>query len=70
MDEDGVYHLAEYKGVEGLLPGTYSIRVNYFDLKKNGNPDVEGDWKEKTFEAGELVVEAGARRVEHDIEVR
>lgn len=70
MDDEGVYHMTEFKGVEGLMPGTYAIRVSYFDLKKNGNPDVDGDWKEHTFEAGEVVVEAGSRSVEHDIEVR
>lgn len=70
MDEQGVYHLSPHKGVEGLLPGRYKIRLSYFDLKRNGNPDIEGDWKEQTFEAGELNVEAGSRAVEHNIEVR
>jgi len=69
MDEDGVYHLPPFKGVEGLLPGTYAIRVSYFDLKRNGNPDIEGDWKEYQHEAGELTVEEGSSGVVHDIEV-
>ena len=69
MEPDGKYRPTEYKGVEGLLPGTYSIRLSYFDLKKNGNPDREGDWKEHTYDAGELVIEEGSRAVEHNIEV-
>lgn len=70
MDEDGNYSLAPFKGVEGLLPGTYSIRISYFDLKRNGDPSRDSDWKEHTFDAGELTVEAGSRGVVHDIEVR
>ena len=69
MDDDGVYHLPPYKGVEGLMPGTYKIRLSYFDLKKNGNPDVDGDWKEQQFEAGELTIEEGSGAVVHDIAV-
>lgn len=70
MEPDGTYRLSPFKGVEGLLPGTYKVRVSYFDLKKNGNPDREGDWRETSFEAEELVVEAGSRAVEHDITVK
>ena len=70
MEADGNYRLTPYKGVEGLLPGTYTIRMSYFDLKRNGDPNREGDWIEKQYDAGELVVEKGSRRVEHNIEVR
>lgn len=69
MDEEGTYHVTKFKGVEGLLPGTYSISVSYYDLKPNGNPDREGDWKETKFDAGELTIEAGSRAVKHDIMV-
>lgn len=67
MDPDGTYRVSPFKGVEGLLPGTYSVRVNYYDLKKGGNPSRDADFIEKTFEAGELVVEAGASAITHDI---
>ena len=70
LQDDGSYKLAPFKGVEGLLPGTYAVRVSYFDLKKNGNPDREADWKEYTFEGDELVVEEGSRGITHDIEVK
>lgn len=70
MDEAGTYHLTPFKGVEGLLPGTYSIRISYFDLKRNGDPNRDSDWKEHNFDAGELTIEAGSRGVVHDIEVR
>lgn len=70
MDADGTYKLTEFKGVEGLLPGTYSVRISYFDLKKNGNPDRDSDWKEFTFEGEDLVVEEGSRGVTHDIEIK
>ena len=70
MEADGTYRLAPFKGVEGLLPGTYAVRVSYFDLKKNGNPDREGDWIEHTFEGEDLTIEQGASAVTHDIEVK
>lgn len=70
MEADGTYKLSPYKGVEGLLPGTYKVRLNYFDLKKNGNPDREGDWREKTFEGEDLVIEEGSSAITHDIEVK
>lgn len=70
MEADGSYRLSPFKGVEGLLPGTYKVRVSYFDLKKNGNPDRESDWREKTFEGEDLVIEPGAGAVTHDIEVK
>ena len=70
MSADGTYELAPFQGVKGLLPGTYKIRINYFDLKRNGDPDREGDWKETSFDAGELVIEAGSGPVTHDIEVK
>lgn len=69
MEADGTYRLTPYQGVEGLLPGRYLIRVNYFDLKRNGDPNREGDWREQTYDGGELVVEQGARAIEHHIEV-
>lgn len=69
MEADGTYRLTPHQGVEGLLPGRYSIRVSYFDLKPNGNPDREADWKEYTYDAGELLVEEGSSAIKHDIEV-
>ena len=69
MESDGTYRLSPFKGVEGLLPGTYKVRVSYFDLKKNGNPDRESDWRESTFEAEELVIEEGSKPISHDIDV-
>lgn len=70
MDADGTYRVTPHKGVAGLLPGRYAVRISYFDLKKNGNPERDGDWIEKTFEGAELVVEEGSRAVTHDIEVK
>lgn len=70
MEPDGNYTLTEYKGVEGLMPGNYQVRVTYFDLKPKGNPDREGDWKEQNYDAGELMVEEGAGAVEHHIVVK
>ena len=69
MDADGSYKVSPFKGVEGLLPGKYIVRVSYFDLKKNGNPDRDSDWRERTFEAESLVVEEGSNSVQHDIEI-
>jgi|GEM_PF-5930462 len=68
-EDDGTYKVTPFKGVEGLLPGSYAVRLSYYDLKKNGNPDRDADWIEQTFEGEELIVEEGSRGVVHDIEV-
>lgn len=69
MEPDGAYRMTPYQGVEGLMPGRYTVRVSYFDLRPGGNPDREGDWKEFSHVADELVVEPGSRAVEHDVMV-
>ena len=70
MEPDGTYRMTPYQGVEGLLPGRYAVRISYFELKRNGNPDRESDWREFKFEGEELVVEEGSDAITHDIEVQ
>ena len=69
LQEDGSYKMTPHLGVEGLLPGRYAVRVSFYDLKKGGNPDREGDWKAYSYEAGEFTVDANAGAVTHDIDV-
>ena len=69
MQADGTYRMTPYQGVEGLVPGRYTVRVSYFDLKPGGDPQRENDWIEHKFEADELVIEAGSRAVEYDVQV-
>ena len=69
MEPDGTYRVKPYQGVEGLLPGTYEVRVSYYDLRPGGDRNREADWTEYTHEAGELVVEPGSGAIEHDVEV-
>lgn len=70
MTPNGTYELTEFRGVRGLYPGSYRVRLAYYDLRPGGNPDVEGDWKETSYEAPDLlVIEAGSAAVQYDLTV-
>lgn len=69
LQADGTYKMTPHLGVEGLLPGRYAVRVSFYDLKRGGNPDREGDWREYTYDAGEVTVDPDAGSVVHDITV-
>jgi hypothetical protein len=66
---DGAYEAKAYRDSKGLLPGTYKVRVLYYNLKPGANPDLETNYTEAAYDAGELVVGADADEVEHNIEV-
>ena len=66
---DGTYAVKAFQSSKGLIPGTYKVRVLYYDLKPGANPAIEASWRETAFEAGELLVDASSSGVEHDIEV-
>jgi hypothetical protein len=67
--ENGSYEVKSFRDSNGLLPGTYKVEVTYFDLKPGANPNIETNYIESAFDAGELVVDADAGSVEHNIEV-
>jgi hypothetical protein len=66
---DGTYEVKSFRDSKGLLPGTYNVEVTFFDLKPGADPNIETNYIESVFDAGELVVDADAGSVEHDIEV-
>ena len=65
----GTYEVKAFRDSKGLVPGTYEVQVSYFDLKPGANPDLETSYVESAHDAGELVVDANADEVEHNIEV-
>jgi hypothetical protein len=65
----GSYAAKAFSTSKGLLPGTYKIEVAYYDLVPGKNPDLETSWAETNFSAGELVVDANSKGIEHNIEV-
>jgi hypothetical protein len=66
---NGSYTAKAFSTSKGLLPGTYKIEVSYYDLVPGRNPDLETSWAETSFNAGELVVDANSKGIEHNIEV-
>jgi hypothetical protein len=68
-DSDGSYEAKSFERSNGLLPGTYGVQVLYYDLKPGSDPNVETNWAESKFDAGEVVVDAESGGVEHNIEV-
>ena len=66
---NGSYAAKAFSTSKGLLPGTYKIEVSYYDLIPGKNPDLETSWAETNFNAGELVVDASSKGIEHNIEI-
>ena len=66
---NGSYAARAFSTSKGLLPGTYKIVVSYYDLVPGKNPELETSWAETSFPAGELVVDANSKGIEHNIEV-
>lgn len=75
IEKDGTYQVFAFKDagakptVKGLVPGKYALKVVYYDLQPGANPDFESSWTESTRDLGEVVVDADADHVEHDIDV-
>jgi hypothetical protein len=68
-EPDGSYEAKSFPNSDGLLPGTYSVKVSYFDLKPGADPNSETGYAESAFDAGELVVGLDAGEIEHNVEV-
>jgi hypothetical protein len=68
-EPDGSYAVKAFERSRGLIPGTYRVRLAYYDLKPGANPALETSWRESTFDAGEVEVDANSKGVEHNIEV-
>src|SRR2546423_75137 len=66
---NGGYTAKSFSGSRGLLPGTYRVRVNWYQLKPGKDPNRESNWNEISFDDGELVVDADSSGIKHDIEV-
>jgi hypothetical protein len=66
---NGSYAAKAFSTSRGLLPGTYRIEISYYDLKPGKDPNIETNWAETNFSAGELVVEAGSSGVEKNIDI-
>src|SRR3954467_4266662 len=66
---NGSYAAKAFSTSKGLLPGTYRIEISYYDLKPGKDPNIETNWAETNFSAGELVVEAGSSGVEKNIDI-
>jgi hypothetical protein len=69
MQSDGSYQVAPYHGTRGLVPGTYQVRVTYYDVKPGADAKVESSWNRKEYVAPELQIEPGSSRITHNITV-
>jgi hypothetical protein len=67
--QNGSYVARAFSTSQGLIPGTYKVEVSYYDLVPGRNPDLDSSWAATNFNAGELIVDANSRGIEHNIEV-
>jgi hypothetical protein len=67
---NGSYNAKSFSTSRGLLPGTYRVRVNWYELKPGKDPNRESNWNEVSFDAGELVVDANSNGIEKNVEIQ
>jgi hypothetical protein len=67
---NGGYKVKSFSTSRGLLPGTYRVRVNWYELKPGKDANKEGNWNEVSFDAGELVVDANSSGIEKNVEIQ
>src|SRR3954470_6643328 len=65
----GSYAAKSFSTSRGLLPGTYRVHVNWYELKAGKDPNKENNWEEKSFDGGELVVDDNSSGVQKDFEI-
>jgi hypothetical protein len=64
LSPEGTFSVTSFKPGDGLVPGTYRVKIEYYDLKPGGNPDSESGWARQEFQPGELTVESGQAAIE------
>ena len=64
VDEAGEFEVTSFHEGDGLVPGTYQVKIVYFTLRPGGNPEIEGHWQEHTRVMDNLTVESGKRQAE------
>ena len=67
--DDGSYSVKAFKDSDGLLPGTYKSRVTYSEPRPGVNPNAENAGIMRQVDVGEVVVDANADDIEHNIEL-
>jgi len=69
MRSDGSFEVAPFNGTRGLTPGTYQVRVTYYDVKPGGDPKAEANWIRKEYAAPNLQIDSGSSSITHNITV-
>ena len=64
VDEEGAFEVTSFREGDGLVPGTYQVKIVYFTLRPGGNPEIESHYQEYTRVMDNLTVESGKRQAE------
>lgn len=64
VGEDGSFEVTSFREGDGLVPGTYQVKIVYYTLRPGGNPATESGWQSHEHLADNLVVESGKRQAE------
>jgi hypothetical protein len=69
MQSDGTFEVTPFQGTQGLVPGTYKVRVTYYDLKPGSDSNQETNWIRKEYAAPNLQIDSGSSSITHNITV-
>lgn len=62
VNGDGKFEVTSFRSGDGLVPGTYHVKIVYYTLRPGGNPEIESHWAMHTRQGDDLVVESGKRQ--------
>jgi len=67
LGEDGRLSVTSWKKGDGLVPGTYEVKIQYYDPKPGADLTSDDGWVGKSHQVENLVIKPGTKR---PIEVR
>lgn len=70
FDEEGNYQVTSYEEYDGLVPGTYTVKVECWKESSGYMSEAQESYVPRGFEAPQLVVSADQEKVEYDLDVK
>ncbi len=64
VGEDGAFEVTSFRSGDGIVPGTYKVKIVFYTLRPGGNPELESHWTMHTRHGDDLVIESDKRQTE------
>ena len=69
FDSEGNYSVTSFEQGDGLVPGTYAVKIECWKVSSGYTNDVEESYIPRGFEPAKLVVAADQKAIEHHVDV-